>query len=71
MQNKEKLQQEIKDLNLTTKILLWVILSQGYFVATGMVKNLPLSVVIGVISTAIFIYKMKTLVDKEDELKNL
>ena len=71
MQNKEKLQQEIKDLNLTTKILLWVILSQGYFVAPGMVKNLPLSMVIGIITTVVFIYKMKTLVDKEDELENL
>jgi hypothetical protein len=71
MQNKEKLQKEIKDLNLTTRILMWVILSQGYFVATGIVKNLPLAIVIGVISTVIFIYKMKTLVDKEDELENL
>jgi hypothetical protein len=71
MQNKEKLQKEIKDLNLTTRILMWVILSQGYFVATGIVKNLPLAIVIGVISTVIFIYKVKQLIDKDDELENL
>lgn len=71
MESKEKLEKEIKDLNITTKILMYIILIQGYFVAVGIVKNLPSAIVIGIISTMIFIYKMRQLVGKEDELENM